>query len=437
MEDDSALISNPSSDTQTSPSPGLSRRKSRVFWVFLAIFCVVTIVAGSEAFFRLYRRFYAPRKLALVRENPHGTGSYRLLPGLDVTTHVEGRKVRLRTNSLGMPWREVSRAKPAGARRVAFVGDSFTFGLWADTWKQGFAGVVDAILAPGGFEVLNFGTPGYGLDDMALQIREDVIDFRPDYLVLVFYNGNDFSDTWLGTGKYRVLKGRLTNAPLMNDKVPPAYRAKPRSPKGAGGPGERVQSFLKSHLGFYRLLSRRKPRGISREFRVSDKFLSKSFWSQDPYPPIANEARDVSLRRIAEIDDLCRRTHVRLLLVALPDKQQVYSKAQRGPGYDIRRPQIFVEEFARERGIPYLDLLPVARRHLEETKASLYARRDAHLNDEGHRLFGRVIAAWLEEIAVSAKAGSRTGSGLRGNGKGPDATGAASRDLKSLAVRLF
>ena len=394
------MIPTKETDAAVPPADGPSKRKTWAFGLVLALFSVA--VAGSELLYRAYRRFYAPRKLALVRENPHGTGSYRLLPSLDVTTRVEGRKVRLRTNALGMPWREVDLAKPPNARRVAFVGDSFTFGLWADSWERSFVGVFDSILSRRGFEVMNFGTPGYGLDDMALQIREDVLPSHPDYLVLVFNDGNDFGDTWLGTGKYRVWKGRLVNTSLMKEKVPAEYRKKRPSEKRAIGPGERIRSMFRRHLALVRILSRREAPRPSREFRVNPKFLSHTFWSQVPYPPIAEEARDLSLREMGEIEDLCRRNSVTLLIVAMPSAQQVYATKEQGPGYDIYLPQRVVEEFARQRGIAYLDLLPVARRRLAETGEPLFARRDAHLNNEGHALIGRAVAAWFEGIADRA-----------------------------------
>lgn len=392
-------------ERQVSSTAGWSRRKKWIFGTFLALFCIAASFLGAEVLYRAYRRVYAPRKLAFVRVNPHGTGSYRLLPGLRVVTHVEGRRVVFRTNSHGMPWREVPVEKRAGVRRVAFVGDSFTFGLWASSPGLNFVSVFDSAESPHGVEAFNFGTPGYGLDDMELQIREDVLPFRPDDVVLVFYDGNDFSDTWLGTGKFRVSNGRLLNAGIMKTKVPRRWRMDIGAPALHPSTEERIGGFLKAHFSFLRFLSNRPGVQVSREFQVKERFLARSFWSQVPYPPIAEEAKDVSLRTLGEIDDLCRRNHVRLLIVALPYREQVYSARERGANYDIHRPQRFVEAFARERGIPYLDLLSAARRDVERTHAVLYARRDPHLNDRGHATFGRAIAEWYEGLQGEEGAG--------------------------------
>ena len=133
--------------------------------------------------------------LKLSIQNPNGTGSYRLKPNLDVVTKVASKDVIIKTNSLGMRWREVSHDNPLEKERIAFIGDSFTFGCWADKVENTFVGGFDSLLNSEKFEVLNFGVGGYGLEDMELQIREEILPFRPNYVILMFFNGNDFRDT--------------------------------------------------------------------------------------------------------------------------------------------------------------------------------------------------------------------------------------------------
>ena len=50
--------------------------------------------------------------LKLSIQNPKRTGSYRLKPNLDVVTKVASKDVIIKTNSLGMRWREVSHDNP-------------------------------------------------------------------------------------------------------------------------------------------------------------------------------------------------------------------------------------------------------------------------------------------------------------------------------------
>ena len=71
-------------------------------------------------------------------------------------------------------------------RRIALVGDSFTFGLevrYEDTWgrrlEEGFGP---------GVQVLNFGVDGYGIDQAYLRYRRDVPRWHPEMVILGIIN---------------------------------------------------------------------------------------------------------------------------------------------------------------------------------------------------------------------------------------------------------
>ena len=125
----------------------------------------------------------ADQARALYRKSAIVGLTYELIPGLDRQSHG----AHVVTNSEGMRDRERSRAKPAGVRRIAVLGDSFTFGYGVEgdaVWT-----VVLERLLPG-TEVLNFGVGGYSTQDEAAVLEHKVLDFAPD-LVLVAYTLND------------------------------------------------------------------------------------------------------------------------------------------------------------------------------------------------------------------------------------------------------
>ena len=71
-------------------------------------------------------------------------------------------------------------------RRVALVGDSFTFGLevpFEDSWGERLR----QRLGPG-VQVLNFGVDGYGVDQTYLRYLRDVRPWRPDLVIFGFIN---------------------------------------------------------------------------------------------------------------------------------------------------------------------------------------------------------------------------------------------------------
>ena len=71
-------------------------------------------------------------------------------------------------------------------RRIAVVGDSFTFGLevpFEDSWAHR----LQQDLGPG-TQVLNFGVDGYGVDQAYLRYQRDVRPWRPDLVIFGFIN---------------------------------------------------------------------------------------------------------------------------------------------------------------------------------------------------------------------------------------------------------
>ena len=334
--------------------------------------------------------------VGLLVENPRGTGSYRLQPNYQRVTRIGGREVRVSTNRHGMPWRDVSVEKRDRRRRIAFVGDSFTFGCWADSYEKAFVGVFDRSVSAERFEVLNFGVGGYGLSDMELQIQEEVIGFSPTFVIAVVFTGNDFRDTLLGTHKEDLVDGtaRLNDANLRA-RVPEEYLGFDGTLSNACDRESTVLRWL-DELSAFRLLS---PvlglENLCIDFAVNQNFRMYTFWSQYPYPELAIEGKDTVLSTLERMDRDLEARDVRLAIVALPMMEQVCARVPVGEDYDIEFPQAYLHLFARERDIPYIDLLPVLRAHVERTNERLYLAGDTHLNNRGHQLVGEALADWF------------------------------------------
>jgi lysophospholipase L1-like esterase len=97
-------------------------------------------------------------------------------------------------NSRG--YRDLERAipKPAGARRLVCLGDSFTWGvgvLFDDTWPQR----VERLLARDGerWEAVNLGEPGLNTVQEASKLEAEGLAYEPDVVVLA-YVLNDSED---------------------------------------------------------------------------------------------------------------------------------------------------------------------------------------------------------------------------------------------------
>jgi hypothetical protein len=336
-----------------------------------------------------------PERLDLLQPNPSGTGSYRLKPNLDLTTRVGAREVRIRTNSHGMPWREVDVERRDDRRRIAILGDSFTFGCWADGWEQAFPAVFEANISRRIWEVMSFGVGGYGLADEELLLHEEVIRFGVDYVVIAIFNGNDLRDTWLGRDKERLVGGtaELDDA-VVRAKVPVSELVADTANSRPCSLGSGRQ-FLERSAAFQLAAPLVGLENQCLDFAVNRHFTMYSYWSQHPYPVAALDARDATLATLERIDAFLLDRGARLALATIPTREQVHARQDSGPGYDIALPQAWIRVFARERGIPFLDLLPALREHVLATNERVYVAGDTHLNNRGHELVGLRMAEWF------------------------------------------
>ena len=367
---------------------GIDPRKI-VFVTLVLGLIAITSLGILEIGLRIYYWYKTPDDLSLFVPKPNG--SFDLKPNMTVTTRVDKAEINIVTNSHGMRWREISRKPDPKSPRIAFVGDSFTFGCWASRVEKSFVGVFDSLMSSKGYETLNFGVGGYGLDDIEMQLKDKVVEFQPKYIFLMFFNGNDFRDTFLGIHKYDFSNGAANlDANNISAKIPEEYR------KRAGG-----LSYILSNSAIYGQLSNALARirvHKTGDFGVSNDFLSYSFWSQQPYPRIAQQARDVSINTLKSISDICRQNGICLIIVAIPYKEQVTSRAKNGSDFDIYLPQRFVQKFAADQNIPYLDLLDKLRDY-SSNRGDLYYQFDPHLSERGHHVVGKIIADRFTAVA--------------------------------------
>ena len=109
---------------------------------------------------------------------------FELRPG--AVAHAE---VDYRVNGLGLRGPQTTLEKAAGVRRIAVLGDSIAFGYWVAE-EDAFPRQLEALLQgrAGGarVEVLDFGVPGYNLDQEIEALRTKALAFSPDLVVVAF-----------------------------------------------------------------------------------------------------------------------------------------------------------------------------------------------------------------------------------------------------------
>jgi lysophospholipase L1-like esterase len=150
----------------------------------LLLATVLATLAVLEAAVRLARIPVGTVQInrATVRRSSNPRLRFELRPRA-----VAAAEVEYRVNAAGLRGPEVGEEKAPGVQRVAVLGDSITFGYWvaeADAFPRQLESLLNAGRGDGRVEVLNFGVPGYNLEQTTETLRARALRFAPDVVVL-------------------------------------------------------------------------------------------------------------------------------------------------------------------------------------------------------------------------------------------------------------
>ncbi len=258
-------------------------------------------------------------------------------------------------------------AAPSPARRIAFLGDSFTFGSGVPE-EETFVALVERELdrsmtgrelagaAPVAVQALNYGIGGFGIDQMGLALEHEVLRWRADLVVLSFIRQDlDRSLTsyrkghvWLEKPAFHLEEGILVRTTAANRPGP-------------------LASWWRQDLRLGRL-ARKTVDALADRWPIGERWrLNRALF--------------------ARLRDTCAAAGVPLLVVHIPVNPQA-------------RAPLYAKEFAKL-GIEYLDL--AAR--LPAAAGDLYFPHDHHFTPAGHRFAAAAIAR-----AIAARSGPPTRS---------------------------
>ena len=336
----------------------------------------ISVVVHTWCFFRFFpkERF---RKLGLVTGNTlvlfcilgaAGLAGETYFRFLSVETDPFGWSVpskrwfalHTRLNSLGCRDKEWTVEKPPGTRRIAFVGDSFTYGWGIERTEDRFPDRLGAMFtertasdpyrdrkgAAGNLrvEVMNVAKPGWGTGDQLAPIRDMIAIYDVDEVVLC----------WVANDIEKLLPTR--------DDFNPIHPPQPRwfNPDS---------SCLMDYL--YRRISVPRARTVS----------GYHDWLADGYAdPQVWQAYE---RQLHAIIQLCRERNVRLRVALLPYVQSG------GETFDDHAIHTRVQQFFETNNVDVVDLLPSIA-GIEPTELMVNSH-DAHPNERAHELFAKAI----------------------------------------------
>lgn len=340
--------------------------------LFLAAFATGLALAGAE----LALRLLVPAEIGTPTTDGDGFSFFAydpelgwdLVPGTADRTRSDEFDVEVKINGQRMRSdREISPVALPGVRRLALIGDSFSFGQGVEV-HEGFGERLAEALP--NVELLNLAVTGYGTDQQLMKLEAQGWAFAPDLVLLGLFEGDVFRNdklTQLGYPKPRYVLGE--NGRLVLDNVPV-----PRAPAAPGLlAGSRVAAIagkparsLVEHLGW----------GAS--------------W------PVT----EAILARLAAV---CKERGVPLAVVVIPKDQAVLGSGLRRALHT--RTLGLVGEMLDRLEVPYLDLTAALAAAIQsQPGTALYFPRDGHWTPAGHAVAAHALASWLPEASPEVKA---------------------------------
>jgi len=252
-----------------------------------------------------------------------------------------------------------------GKKRMLVLGDSYGWGLGVEQ-KECVTEIIEKKHPD--WEIINASVSGYSTDQEYLYLKERGIRFKPDVVMLLFYE-NDFTDNNIGSaswyfkpyfGEHNGIWG------LRNNPVPTAT-IKQTADRFFFG-----RTYVIKHLyaalihGFYYLRSLVK-HNPQRDIPVREQEPEKTY--------------AVTAYLLRSINRLCIENNAKFILVSVPME---------------RKKRVWMEEFAQMEKIPYLALDP----YFESKERQTTFAHDKHWNPIGHQIAANAISNFLKKIKV-------------------------------------
>ena len=331
-----------------------------LFWALFA-----SLVIHAWCFFRCFPREKRPRA-ALVLGN--GLVLVCMIGAIALAGETYLRFVSIETDAFGMSlparrWFAIYGAQNSvgfrdaewapgdrpGVRRIAFVGDSFTYGWGIEERADRFPDRIQArfdAATPGTVEVMNVAKPGWGTASEIPAVDGMIERYGVDEVVLC-YVPND-------------IEKLLPRSPDFDPIRPPE-------------PGwiNLSTSCLMDYL-YCRVWVPRVPTVFRYHDWLADGFADSAIWQ-------------AHRRQLTELIEVCRERGVTIRVALLP-----FIRTS-GEKFQAAKLQAMLSDFFSEHGVPVVDLLPAIA---NEAPGRLVVNgHDAHPNQRAHELFADAIWA--------------------------------------------
>lgn len=380
----------------------------RIFFILY----VLAMIAGAFALLEIgarakYQESYLAGNVGLNRVFHH-----IIAPGTLGTMKSDGDfDSTYLTNNRGMRGPgDYAYEKKAGTVRVAVMGDSFTFGVGVET-NQTFSALTAQKLeqlAPGRFEVLNFGMPSFSPALEYLYFKHEVVKYDPDILVLFMDSGDIHDDYHYAQRMVRDASGEIVACdPYVIHGRPDLWAIACKNSIFLTMMNEKlVRSILKiKKVGWARYQEDKRTHKRVLTDILTDPDLDNADFDrfiltrEGKNPAIVRKHWAQTAEYLSMIHALCEQRKIPMVLVSYPCGQDIgatqWNKGREYWGfepnrlYDPSAGYALVQEFADQNDIPFINLTGPLRDHASEF---LYFNNDGHWTPRAHEIAAGVLA---------------------------------------------
>lgn len=386
----------------------------------LVLFCssVLLSLIFAEAFFRTFlpQKTFNTIRMRLTSDC-FKKGTYNWLAMRENTTcliesHIaspdlktsEAQRTEIRTNSLGLRGQDISVNKKEGAKRLLFVGDSFTLGFTVPehlAFPEQTASLLNSRSLSFQFEAVNAGMIASGLDYYYLYLKKNGLALTPDVIVVGVYLDNDITYDMVNTTWPKRNEENLPetieseflfagpSGTLVDKRVPAWYR---------------IPILRNSHLFSY-IMTRVFPKSTT---TLSAETVDPLVCFHTPGCRSLDPEIERSKKLLLAMKALADSNNAELLVVLIPVEFQIngafqkYGIASPLTPSQLRHPHDMFTTFFRENRINVIDLLEP----LQAASGTFYHELDNHWNQHGQTLAAQTIAPVIESLVIDSSESS-------------------------------
>lgn len=388
----------------------LKRHKLRNIILNLTFSSIIffTFIGALEVLLRTTHLFGA----RISWSKPDTILGYRFTPGSRYWFNKENdHPITGRINNYGYRDREWSLRKPRNTYRIAVLGDSYVEALQVESDRT-FLALTENQLNKNNrgtkVELMNFGRSDFTQTEELLVLKNDVVQFFPDMVLLFFYPGNDIRDVSRETAPnlvrpfYHVSEnGEL----ILDTSFTEMGQFKIRY----------FINWFQQHSALISLICNRyslrlkqarfknmsKAKGTNRLPNKIEDYLNLCTANPDPI-----YSRNYRLNKILieAMSTYCSEKGIRFMLVTLDNEAYIPKVEKRYKAIDSTFDPFFFEDdlksYSRLLGIEQIGLQRIFRRFYKNTGIPLHWG-SGHWNYQGHKTVANVLSNKLKLIIYS------------------------------------